>query len=163
MHGQVRKLILVAAMAAAAFGCTKKDAEPEAGATAKQHPRGGANAFSVEASAPAEVAVGDKGELVVTVTAKSTFHVNAEYPHNFRPDESPALKYESKRYALADIAEKTPCEATPEDTCVMKARIPFTAEAAGTHKASGVVAFSVCDPEVCLIEKVPVFAEVVAK
>jgi hypothetical protein len=40
--------------------------------------------------------------------------------------------------------------------------VPFQAKAKGPGRAAGVVALSVCNPDLCLIEKVPVSAAIEA-
>ena len=45
----------------------------------------------------------------------------------------------------------------------MSAPLGFTAAATGETRLSGTVAFSVCNPDRCLIEKVPLTATVAAR
>jgi hypothetical protein len=98
---------------------------------------------------------------VIRLEAKDGFHVNADYPLSFRPDgSSPGITFEGERIDLAKKAERTPCPTAPQDACTVRARIPF--RAAGPGRAAGIFAFSVCTPEQCLIEKVPVSAQVPA-
>lgn len=146
--GQVRQPSLALAVALAA-GCQKEPA-------ARVPPR---DAFEVTASAPAEVPAGEQADLTVRLVSRSGYHVNAEYPHTFRPGESSAgVRFEAERYDLQDRSERTACETAKDETCAVVARIPFRVTEAGPQKAAGILAFSVCNPEVCLIEKVPLSA-----
>lgn len=145
MHRQIRGLILVAALGTLA-ACAQKTSTPSAEA-----PRDTSKAFEVDAQVE-----GDRLEL--TIAARQGFKINAEYPHSFRP-AAEGVKFASDRIDLWDSAAKTACDSKPEDTCTMKASIPFE----GEGKAEGVAAFSVCDADLCLIEKVPVSLVVAAK
>ncbi len=89
----------------------------------------------------------------ITITARPPLHINPDYPTAFKPDPG-AVKFEGERVALAAETKK-PCE-KGEDTCEVRARLPWTG-AAG-QQVSGTVLFSVCEPEKCLIEKVRVAA-----
>lgn len=97
--------------------------------------------------------------MVATITAREGFHVNAEYPTNFQPGENAAGHFEKKRYDFKDNAQRTPCASAAAETCAVKAAIPFKSSTEGPQKVSGVLAFSVCNPDQCLIEKVPVSAD----
>ena len=155
MLGQVRQLSLVLALALGLVAC-KRNESPPAGGGARP-----ADAFEVGLSAPASAAVGEKAEAMVSLTARKGFHVNAEYPHSFRPGESSAgIHFDATRYDLKDSSERTPCQGAPEETCALRARVPFQATAKGAQRVAGVLAFSVCNPEICLIEKVPLSASV---
>lgn len=147
MHRQIRGLILVAALGTLA-ACAQKTSSPSAEATT---PRDTAKAFQVDAQLE-----GDRLEL--TIAAKQGFKINAEYPHTFRPAKE-GVKFASDRIELWESASKTACAGKPDDTCSMTASIPFE----GEGKAEGIAAFSVCDAELCLIEKVPVSLVVAAK
>jgi hypothetical protein len=155
MHRQVRKLSAALALVALAVAAGCKREEP---AAKTPPPR---DAFEVTASAPAAVQAGVQAELTVRLTARNGYHVNAEYPHAFRPGEStPGVRFEAERYDLKDRSEQTACEGAKADTCALVARIPFRAAETGPQRAAGVLAFSVCNPDICLIEKVPVAAPV---
>ena len=73
---------------------------------------------------------------------------------SFRPEGSEAVKFSGERVALT-AATKTPCAAKAEDSCKVEFPLPLTPEKAGAGKVAGIVAFSVCSEDKCLIEKVP--------
>jgi hypothetical protein len=88
--------------------------------------------------------VGRTGRAEVTLLAKIPYHVNQEYPIDFRLRESPGIKY--ARVAITkDFAQVEP----------MRALFPieFTAEHAGHTKIAGTLKFSVCNNQRCLVEK----------
>lgn len=109
-------------------------------------------------TAPESVSAGERAALKVNVVAKPGFKINDEYPHSFRPETDPAgAQFEAKRYELwNDQTERTACQDKPKDTCAFSATVPFGAGEKGAKRIAGTLAFSVCNPEVCLIEKVPV-------
>jgi hypothetical protein len=99
----------------------------------------------------------------VIVRARGRYHVNREYPMSFRPDATASATFEGERVALGDGATLTPCADHPGDGCSVSAPLRFTARSAGEARLAGTVAFSVCNPERCLIEKVPLSATVAAR
>ncbi|MDP3505742.1 MAG: hypothetical protein Q8S33_35695 [Myxococcales bacterium] len=105
--------------------------------------------------------VGDAARLSLRLVATDGFHVNADYPVSFVPDESPAVAFAAPRVPLKDTAAKTLCAGSAEDTCALDATLSPKAVAAGTHRVSGVFAFSVCSADQCLIEKEPVSLQLV--
>lgn len=161
---------MLAALAASA--CTKdKPAEapaPVAAAAAPAPEKTAATGsreekpeYVVELLAPEPAAAGEERAVVVHVVAGEGFHVNADYPWAFTPDEVGGLHFKDKKVALSDLAEKTPCQAEAKDTCEARAKVPFTADNAAT--LSGQVAFSICQPEQCLIKKVKLAVDVPLK
>lgn len=158
MLRQVRQLSLAALVLA---GCTKESAPaapPPAAAPApvvekKPAPTEEKN-YEVSLSSPALKAGQESSASVITVTATNGFHVNPEYPVSFRPEGSEAVKFSGERVALT-AGTKTPCAAKAEDACKVEFPLPLTPETAGPAKVAGVVAFSVCSEDKCLIEKVP--------
>lgn len=144
--------ILALTLVGLAAGCTKTPAAPEPAAA----PRDTSGAYEVAATAS------DDG-LRLTITAKKGYKLNAEYPHNFKPDAAnDSVRFDAARYDLWEASQRTACGKAPDDTCTMEVTIPFEASAGAAPTASGVAAFSVCDPNICLIEKVPVKAVVAA-
>jgi hypothetical protein len=125
--------------------------------------------FVVAAVAPpAGVARGEEAALEVTLEARGTFHVNAEYPSSFRVADAPAgLRYPRAKIDRASGLRAEPCADRAGDrkgqACRVRVTVPFVAEAAGTHAVGGVLAFSVCDKERCLIEKIALAAPVTAR
>ena len=168
MQRQVRQLSVVVALALLG-GCQKEQPAgapgPQAAsrgpATDTGGPRTGRE-FKVGAAVEGPVTAGGGGALVARVEAGEGFYINAEYPVSFRPDKSSdGVRFAQERFALQESAERTPCPgavahagAAP-NACTLSARVPFSATAAGPQRVAGVLAFSVCNPERCLIDKVP--------
>ena len=114
-----------------------------------------ARAEAAEWTAAVEAARGVRGEpgtALITLTARGGFHVNEEYPLNFRPATVPALGLAKTRYAKADGLVLEPC-ADGKDACTAMLPVAFAPTAAGMLTMSGTLSFSVCNPEKCLIEK----------
>lgn len=159
MQRQVPELISLLALLAIAPACQKSE-QPQAGGTASPL-RGTGDEFALTADVGGDVSTGSTAELVTRVEAKKGFYINAEYPISFRPEKSSeGVRFEQDRYALADSAERTPCEKKPENACTFRAKVPFTATSPGEQTVAGILAFSVCNPERCLIEKQPVEVKV---
>ncbi len=140
----MKTLPVLACLALAA--CTK---EP-----AKSAPAEAANNYTVNIAAHAPYAAGQEASALITVTAAPGLHVNPEYPVAFKPEGSEAVKFGDERVRLT-AGTKTPCADKAEDACRVEFPLPLTPEKAGAAKVAGVLAFSVCSPEKCLIEKVP--------
>ncbi len=152
MLRQVRQLALILAAFGLA-GCEKAStasAAPTAAAGSKP------DAFELKVTGPQSATSEQGGELVIQLAAKPGYKINAEYPHNFRPEKDSGVQFDAPKFELTAGGTKTPCEKKAEDTCRLETRVPFTATAKGEQQASGVVAFSVCNDDVCLIEKIPV-------
>lgn len=111
-------------------------------------------AYAVSLSAPAGLHAGESANAAVTITAKQGFHVNPDYPVAFKPEGSEGVAFTAERVRLEN-GRKTPCEGKAEDSCRVEFDLPLTPEQAGVAKAAGVLAFSVCSEDKCLIEKVP--------
>lgn len=121
--------------------------------------------YEVALVPPAAARPGAPATAKVVVKAKGPYHVNKDYPMAFRPDAAAStVTFAGDKVPLNQAgAERTACKDHPGESCAVTSPLPFTAKAAGEAKLAGVVAFSVCNPERCLIEKVPVTASVAAK
>ena len=121
--------------------------------------------YDVSLTAPETSLHNETIELTVTVQAKGGMHVNAEYPINFRPVHTVnSVKYAKEKYELLPHAKKTPCdEGKGKDFCTLTAPVDFTIDVAGPRRVEGVLAFSVCDKNRCLIEKATLGMDVAAK
>jgi hypothetical protein len=120
--------------------------------------------YDVTLVAPESSAPNQQVEMQVTVTAKGGMHVNAEYPINFRPVKTVnSVKYGKEKFDLMAGSKKEPCEGKGKDFCSLTAGVPFTIDVAGPRRIEGVLAFSVCDKNRCLIEKANLGMDVVAK
>ena len=120
-------------------------------------------AFLVALEPPAGVKAGEAATARIVVTARGSYHVNRDYPMAFRPDAASTARFPGERVALGEGAAWTPCAATPGEGCQVSAPFGFTAPAGGETRLSGVAAFSVCNPDRCLIEKVPLSASVASR
>src|SRR5206468_6045811 len=89
------------------------------------------------------------------IVARAGYHVNLEYPTVFRPVDSPGVDFGKERISLSETLARTPCTDHPDDACAVSSSLAFTARAKGRVRVAGTLAFSVCNPERCLIEKVP--------
>jgi hypothetical protein len=117
--------------------------------------------FEVAGLVQGPVQVGDGGVLELKLVAREGYKVNSEYPVNFKPQgSSDSLSFESQRFDFKDAAEAKACASSPKDVCELRAKVPFAAKAEGPARVAGVLAFSVCNPDACLIEKLPVSVEV---
>lgn len=154
-----------------AAACTKDQAPPPKPATtptaaaAPAQPAGpsaDAAEYAVTLSPPTTVKAGTEAAASFAITAKGTFHVNPDYPLAFTPDGAQNVRFAGDKVKLA-FGDKTPCAAKAEDACQVAVPLAFIAEQAGPAKVSGTLAFSVCDPERCLIQKVPLAVAVTAE
>ncbi|MFT3915549.1 MAG: hypothetical protein QM704_15975 [Anaeromyxobacteraceae bacterium] len=121
--------------------------------------------YEVALVPPAAAKPGAPATAKVVVKAKGPYHVNKDYPMAFRPDATAStVAFAGEKVPLNQAgAERTACKDHPGESCAVASPLPFTAKAAGEATLAGVVAFSVCNPDRCLIEKVPVTASVAAK
>jgi hypothetical protein len=113
-------------------------------------------AFQVSLVPPASVKPGAAATARVVVTARGPYHVNRDYPASFRVDRASTARFPAEKVPLGSGAQRTPCKGFPGETCTLSAPLDFRAPASGETRIAGVVAFSVCNPDRCLIEKVPV-------
>jgi hypothetical protein len=152
------RLLGVVLLSAAA--CTK--GAPEPASPRASPPVAGARderpEYRVELQAPQGGAAGSEVAVVVRVVAGDGFHVNAEYPMAFTFDEAEGLRFPERKVLLAGSVERTPCASSPDDACEVRARLRFTADKAA--RLSGLLSFSVCQPEKCLVEKVRLAVDV---
>ncbi len=149
MHRQVRPLIALAA-ALLAGACRGKAA-----------PSG--PAFQVSASVAGDLSVGKPAELLTRIAAGPCFKLNPDYPVSFRPEgSSTGIRFEKQRFDLKGQLQTTSCPdgKEPKDACEARAKVSFTATEPGRQRVSGTLAFSVCNPDTCLIEKQEVAVEV---
>jgi hypothetical protein len=157
-----RSAFLAALSGLAALACTPSPGAPAPAATPKKPPlpavagpQASAEGWRVSMVGPAPVTPGASATARVVVTALPPYHVNRDYPMSFRRDASSTASLGGDRVALGDGADRTPCADHPEETCTVSSPLPFTAPQSGEARLAGTVAFSVCNPDRCLIEKVP--------
>jgi len=142
-------------------------AAPPAASSASPVPPAGSRAegeaFLVALELPATPRAGEAATARIVVTARGPYHVNRDYPMAFRPDAASTARFAGERVALGEGAVRTACRDFPGEDCTVSAPLAFTAPPSGETRLSGTVAFSVCNPDRCLIEKVPLAATVDAR
>jgi hypothetical protein len=142
----------------ATWACAKKDSPaPLALADAGSNSgKASGTAWEVTLSGPDSLGVEKSSSLIWELKARPGFHVNAEYPVSFKPDKAlKGVAFEQDKYDLKTISDPTPCANNDKDVCTIKAHIPFKTVSVGNHQIGGTFAFSVCNEDQCLIEKVP--------
>ena len=119
--------------------------------------------YEVSLLPPAEAAPGRPATARVIVASTGSYHVNKDYPLAFRPEPGSTAAFGAEKIPLGAQAERTPCAAHPQEDCRVAAPLPFTLTAPGPATLSGTLAFSVCNADRCLIEKVPLTMAVAAR
>lgn len=154
MRRQVRQLIAAAGALAALGGVAAAEGAPA---------RVEKDAYVVELVAGPEVRPGAPGQVEVKMSARGGFHLNADYPSSFKViPASDAVTYPRPKVDRASGLSYERC-ASSEESCAARAQVPFVIAKPGTHSVGGLFAFSVCDKEQCLIEKVPLAVTVTAR
>ena len=137
---------------AAAAPPPPEEAKPKADAPSKSPDT---DEYHVALAARGPYQAGVAASAPLTVTAKNGFHVNPEYPMAFKPEGHQAVQFPAERLKLT-WGDKKPCPTNAEDACEVEVLLPVTPAQTGNAVVAGVVAFSVCNPERCLIQKIPV-------
>jgi hypothetical protein len=131
--------------------------EPHAGAAPSQladAPKGGSGqtvqgtvvqdeTFSTWLQAVSPVAAGSPATVEAVLVAKAPYHCNADYPHKFKLAAAPA----GLAYPEATVKGM---QVTAERSVL---RIPVVAQSSGKSTVSGMLHFSVCNEDRCLVEK----------
>ena len=149
MHGAV----LICSLAVA---CT-------AGAEVPSHEKSArveATAYVVTARAVGRAAVGTLAEVELLVETRAGYHLNDDYPLNVRPLPSTAATFEKARVAREDGVAVSPCRTDLAHGCQAKVHLRYTPTRAGRAGLGGTFAFSACNADRCLIEKVDVEAKI---
>ena len=100
--------------------------------------------FDLSISGSSGYESGKPGEATITLDAKPPFHINDKYPYKFKLKPGAGLKFPSP------IVGK---DAAKLEKQRMTMAVGFVPESPGKHRLSGVLAFSVCTDDKCLIEK----------
>lgn len=155
MRRQILSLVALLALAA----CTKDTKGKESvAATAAPAPAPAGEEHPYAASMGAQ----SPGLAAVKIEARAGFHVNPDYPVAFKPTAAPgAVRFTRERLPLSD-GRATPCTDKAEDACAMEFDLSYPPEEVASS-LQGVVAFSVCSADKCLIEKVPLTLALGAK
>lgn len=93
---------------------------------------------------------GSEDAVELSVVPAAGYHINEEYPYKFKLD-APAKDVTYPKDVVTDVTRSA-------QLATMK--IPFTASAPGTVRVSGTCSISVCNADQCVIEKVPMAADV---
>ena len=110
--------------------------------------------FELKFSGKEAYEAGKPGDAIITIDAKPPFHVNDKYPYKFKLKETAGLKF------AAPVVGK---DAAKVEKMRVTMPVAFTPEAAGKHTLAGVLSFSVCTDDKCLIEKRDLTLDVQAK
>lgn len=109
-----------------------------------------AKSFSASLTGSGSYKAGQQGELTASVNALGDYKLNEEYPYKFTLKDPPdGVSYPETSVRDVSKSGKT-----------ATVNIPFTADKPGNYTVSGVYALSVCTKENCVIEKVPLTANV---
>jgi len=117
-------------------------AAAEAGAQAAS--RFSEESFELAISGSSGYESGKPAEATITLDAKPPFHINDKYPYKFKLKDAAGLKFPS-----ATVGK----DAAKLEKQRMTMTVGFVPEAPGKHTLAGVLAFSVCTDDKCLIEK----------
>ena len=101
-----------------------------------------------------DYAAGKSGEAEIILNAKAPFHVNDKYPYKFKLKDAAGLKF-ANAIVTRDLVKLEPARATVP--------VAFTPETAGKHTLAGVLSFSVCTDDKCMIEKRDLALEIDAR
>ena len=139
----------------AAVSCSKE--QPASAAVAvKSAP------YQVGLSAKGAYVAGEPASAVVSIVARDGFHVNPDYPVKFTASNEATVRFATPSVSLLDSLERVPCEGHADETCCARAPISFSVGEAGAASVAGTLAFSVCNADQCLIEKVPLSLQLTA-
>ena len=121
--------------------------------------RAEAAAWVVTAKSPARVVIGQPAVLEISLEARAGHHLNDDYPINFRPASAAVARFDKARFDRQDGLVTVPCASEPH-ACGVRLPVSYMPIAAGSARLGGTLAFSVCNEEHCLIEKIDVAAAV---
>lgn len=142
MQRQVRQvalaLLALAGVASADGGAPRVEKDP----------------YVASLAAPGEPRAGVPATVTLTLVVRNGFHMNADYPTSFKVTEGGSVTYPRARTDQDTGLTVQACADNRDVNCGARAAVPYIAPAAGTHTVSGLFAFSVCNDEQCLIEKV---------
>ena len=89
-------------------------------------------------------AAGKPGSAEIVVSAKGGYHCNDTYPYKFKTSDSPGVKFGAPVFDKSAVRLE-------EKRATMT--VDFTPESTGGKTLGGVLSFSVCSAERCLVEK----------
>jgi hypothetical protein len=103
-----------------------------------------------------EGSAGDDAQIVVIVTARDGFKINAGYPHKVVLDPPP----EGLTLPMSTVRKE---DAELDGTKSITYAIPAKPSQSGTFEVTGLVKLSVCNPEQCRMAKKRLMARVTAR
>ncbi len=142
---------------------TQAASQAEAAPASKSAPVAGKPSYSeqpfdLSISVPGPVAVGKPAKAEVVLLAKGPYKVNQEYPLKIKLNEAPGLTFPNSVVHAHKNKDAVKLEAKKAVLSVA-----FTPKSAGEHALGGLLSFSVCTEERCLIEKRDLEAKVTAQ
>jgi hypothetical protein len=137
--------------AASARASSESDAERAQPTAAKAE----ADTYLVEITAGGPYRAGSTGSVTVSLTAKTGFHINNQYPYRFQASPpAEGISYPKP------VLERTDGK-FEEKTAVFN--LPFVASRAGQFLVGGVLKLSVCSPASCIVQKAPLDVTVIVQ
>ena len=118
-----------------------------------------ATGWKVRAVAPRGAHVGVRAELEIFVEAQGGYHLNDDYPINFKPTGTQAARFDAPRIDRSAATLST-CARDATHKCTARMPVAFVATVAGPAQLGGTLAFSACSDAQCLIQKVVVSAPI---
>ena len=156
MRPRLRPALLAVALLLPLAPASGAEAAPVA-VTALPPSRAEAATWTVALQLPSPLRAGAPASATIRLTARAGHHVNLEYPAAFKPDGRATATFSGPRVALA-LTARRPCAGSPAEACEVTLALPFTPGMERT-RLSGMVLFSVCTAERCLIERIALGAE----
>ena len=156
MQRQVRLVTVIATVVAALGGGLARAEAPRVEAPRAEVE---AKAWRVRATVVGPVLVGKPARLEVTLEARPPYHLNDDYPVNLKTAAASGLRFDKPRIDKADGIVVTPCASEAAHAC--RALVPAAFTLTADARVGGVLAFSACDANQCIIEKIAVSAPVV--
>jgi hypothetical protein len=137
-------------------------ASSKAGSPAAEAPAPGVQAASKVSDSTFELTfagkdsyeTGKPADATITLDAKAPFHVNDKYPYKFKLKEAAGLKFPSP------VVGK---DAAKLEKSRVTMNVGFVPETPGKHTIAGVLSFSICTDDKCLIEKRDLSLDVTSK
>ena len=154
LSGSVSLVALMGLAFALAAGCSKSEAAPARGSSARESTAITASAKSetenyvAEMKAMGEYKAGAEGVVELTIETKGAYHMNDQYPYKFKAaDPAPeGLKFPKPILQRADGSFEKKKGSF---------KVPFVVSKAGRATVSGTLSLSVCSDANCIMDKVP--------
>jgi len=115
-------------------------------------------AWVMDATVEGKLKLDQPATLQVQVVARAGFHINEEYPNNFKTDNGG--DFERTKANVGDGITLSPCADDASKKCTATVRLKFTPRGSGSMLLGGIFALGTCDKDHCLIDKIPVMVQV---